>query len=182
MPEPRRIGLLRAVNLGSHNSIKMADLRAFLIDLGFESPQTVLQSGNMVFGSRTRPAALESLLEAQACTRLSLDTPILVRTADEWRSIVDGNPFRTEAASDPGHLVLMCLKHTVGAAEVRRLTQTIAVQGGREHLQGAGRHVYFVYPDGIGRSKLTTAVIERALATTGTARNWNTVLKLQAAL
>jgi len=37
-----------------------------------------------------------------------------------------------------------------------------------------------VYPDGIGRSRLTSAVIENKLGTRGTARNWNTVLKLAA--
>ena len=35
-----------------------------------------------------------------------------------------------------------------------------------------------MYPDGQGNSKLTNAVIERKLGTSGTARNWNTVLKL----
>jgi uncharacterized protein (DUF1697 family) len=36
-----------------------------------------------------------------------------------------------------------------------------------------------VYPDGIGRSNLTGALIEKKLGTRGTARNWNTVLKLR---
>lgn len=41
-----------------------------------------------------------------------------------------------------------------------------------------GRHAYIVYPDGIGRSKLTTALIEKHLGTRVTGRNWNTVRKL----
>lgn len=174
--------MLRAVNLGGRNSIKMADLRAFLVRLGLDEPQTLLQSGNVVFGSRKSPAALESLLEAEARSHLSLETPFLVRSADEWRAIVDSNPFSDLAASDPGHVLVMCLKHAVGATEVRRLTQVIAAHGGRERVDAAGRHAYLVYPDGIGTSKLTTAVIERALGTTGTARNWNTVTKLQSLL
>lgn len=180
--EPRSVGLLRAVNLGSHNSLKMADLRAFLIGLGLDNPTTLLQSGNIVVGSRKPAAALEALLEREARARLSLDTAFLVRTADEWQSIVDRNPYPDEAAADPSHLLVMCLKHAVGAVEARRLTQAIAIQGGRERVTAAGRHVYLVYPDGIGRSKLTTAAIEKALGTTGTARNWNTVRKLQALL
>ena len=43
-----------------------------------------------------------------------------------------------------------------------------------------GRQAYLVYPDGVGRSKLTVGVIERWLGSRGTGRNWNTVLKLQA--
>jgi uncharacterized protein (DUF1697 family) len=47
-------------------------------------------------------------------------------------------------------------------------------------VRAVGRELYAVYPDGQGKSKLTNVVIEKALATRGTARNWNTVLKLQA--
>ncbi len=49
---------------------------------------------------------------------------------------------------------------------------------GRERVRAKDRQLYLVYPDGIGRSKLTAAVIEKTLGTCGTARNWNTVLKL----
>jgi enamine deaminase RidA (YjgF/YER057c/UK114 family) len=43
------IGLLRAVNLGSHNKVAMADLRALVGALGLAQPRTLLQSGNLVF-------------------------------------------------------------------------------------------------------------------------------------
>ncbi len=52
---------------------------------------------------------------------------------------------------------------------------------GRESLRVKGRQAYVVYPDGVGRSKLTMALIEKKLGTRGTARNWNTVLKLATA-
>jgi uncharacterized protein (DUF1697 family) len=59
-----------------------------------------------------------------------------------------------------------------------------ALQGvipGREEVRVDDRTAYFTYPDGIGRSKLTNALIERKLGARGTARNWNTVLKMHAA-
>mgnify|MGYP003296436926 CR=1 FL=1 len=43
--------LLRAVNLGPRNKLKMADLRALLGDLGHDDVRTLLNSGNAVFGS-----------------------------------------------------------------------------------------------------------------------------------
>ena len=49
---------------------------------------------------------------------------------------------------------------------------------GPEQVAIVGRNAYLVYPDGIGRSKLTITVIEKKLGVRGTARNWNTVLKL----
>ena len=51
---------------------------------------------------------------------------------------------------------------------------------GRELVRAKGKHLYMVYPDGVGRSKLTGALVEKKLGTRGTARNWNTVLKLGA--
>jgi hypothetical protein len=43
---------------------------------------------------------------------------------------------------------------------------------------GARGQAYITYPDGIGRSRVTAAMIEAKLGTHGTARNWNTVVKL----
>ena len=64
------VALLRAINLGSHNKIAMADLAAMFADLGMHEPRTLILSGNVVFGSRERsPARLESLLESAAGRR-----------------------------------------------------------------------------------------------------------------
>jgi len=51
---------------------------------------------------------------------------------------------------------------------------------GREVVRAKGRHAYVFYPDGIGRSRLTSALVEKKLGTRGTGRNWNTVLKVGA--
>lgn len=172
------IGLLRAVNLGSHNRVAMSDLREWLVALGMASAQTLLQSGNMVFGSDARSAApLEKALESAAAKQLGLETAFFVRTAKEWQGIIAGNPFPKEAKADPGHTVLMCLKDAPAPAAVKALQDAIK---GREVVKAKGRHAYFLYPDGMGTSKLTITLIEKKLGTTGTARNWNTVLKLGA--
>ena len=172
------IALLRAVNVGGR-SIAMADLRKMFAALGFADSRTLLQSGNVVFdgGARTG-AALEKLLEAETEKRLKLSADYLVRTAREWKAIVTGNPFPRAAEDDPAHLVAMPLKSAPAKAAVAALEAAIKE---RELVRVRGRELYIVYPDGIGRSKLTIALIEKKLGARGTARNWNTVLKLQAA-
>lgn len=180
--KPRRVGLLRAINLGAHNKVAMSDLRAFLTDLGLDAPQTLLQSGNIVFGSAKSPPALESWLETESREKLGLDVPYLVRTAEEWKAIIDGNPYRAEARSDPGHLLVVCFKSSVAPAIARALAGSLTAARKREAVHVAGRHAYVYYPDGIGTSKLTMTAIERSLGTVGTARNWNTALKIQALL
>ena len=175
---PTFIALLRAVNLGPHNKVAMADLRALLDELGLGNPRSLLQTGNLVFRSNaSKTAELERRLEKEARARLGLETDVFVRTAQEWRKAVQGNPFPEEAESDPGHLLVFALREAPKPAAVKALQQAIR---GREVVRAKGRHAYVVYPDGIGRSRLTNAVIEKHLGNRGTGRNWNTVLKLQA--
>lgn len=156
----------------------MADLRAFLAGLGFADPRSLLQSGNLLFRSDSRTTAqLERLLETEAAKRLALRTDFLVRTAREWQDVIARNPFREEAKRDPGHLVVMFLKAAPEAKAVKALQAAIK---GPELVRAHGRQAYITYPAGFGRSRLTTAVIEATLGTRGTARNWNTVVKLGA--
>ena len=172
----KHIALLRAVNLPGHNKIGMADLKALVIGLGFTDAQTLLQSGNIVFSGGTRTTtSLEQTLERAAAKQLGLETDFIVRTAKEWQAIIDANPFPREAKDDPSHLLAVILKDEVSAANVTALQKAIV---GREVVRAKGRCLYVVFPDGIGRSKLTTAMTEKKLGTRGTARNWNTVLKL----
>jgi uncharacterized protein (DUF1697 family) len=175
---PAYVALLRAVNLPSHNKVGMADLRGVAEGLGFEDVRTLLASGNLVFrGDAGATAKLEAALRAEAKKRLGLDTDFFVRTAKEWDGIIAENAFPDYARLDPGHLVVLVLQGKPGPKAQAALRDAIV---GREEVRVAGRHAYITYPDGIGTSKLTTALIDRKLGTRGTARNWNTVLKLAA--
>ena len=172
------IALLRAINLAGRNQVGMADLRDMLSRMGLANARSLLQSGNVLFESRPRTTSqLERLLEAELLKHLSVGTDFMVRTADELSEAVTANPFPKEAARDPGHLLLIFLKDAPSAAGVKALQSAIL---GREIVRADGRHAYIVYPDGVGRSRLSSALIEKKLGTRGTGRNWNTVLKLHA--
>jgi uncharacterized protein (DUF1697 family) len=173
------IALLRAINVGGNAKLPMADLRAFFAKIGFADAQTLLQTGNVIFhGSKKATASLERLLEAEAVKRLSLKTDFMVRTAPEWAALVTANPFPDMAAHDPGHLLVMFLKD---AADPKKVKALQAVIKGREIVRAKGKDAYITFPDGVGRSRLTNAVLERSLGTSSTGRNWNTVLKIAAA-
>jgi len=177
----KAIALFRAVNVGGR-ILKMEDLRQILNRLGYIEPQTLLQSGNAVFGFEPRAgvltaAAVEAQIEEALQTKLSLQSDVFVRSAVEWSKAIANNPFPKQATSDPAHLILFTLRDAPSAAVVNALQAAIK---GRETVQARDRYLYVIYPDGQGQSKLTNTVIERGLATRGTARNWNTVLKLAA--
>jgi len=177
---PQFVALLRAVNLGPHNKIAMADLKALAEGCGLSGARTLLQSGNLVFEAKAKTsAALEKLLEAALLKELGLKTPVVVRSAAEWRAALDDNPFPKEAKADPSHTCLMPLKAKVEKAALAALVAAIV---GREQAKVVGQQLYLVYPDGIGESKLTAALIEKKLGVSGTARNWNTAQKIAALL
>ena len=167
------IALLRAINVAGNKMVAMSDLRDFVSKLGFANVRSLLQSGNLVFDSKKSAPEVEKLLEKESAKRIGLETVFFVRTADEWDAIVEKNPFRKEAKEDPGRLVVLFLKDSRDGATLQKAIK------GREVARGEGKQVYVYYPDGQGRSKLTNALIERTLDTRATARNWNTVLKLQ---
>jgi uncharacterized protein (DUF1697 family) len=170
------IGLLRAINLAGRNMVAMGALRDMLTGLGFADPRSLLQSGNVLFQCRPRAAApLEKMLEAELKKRFAVDTDFTIRTADEWAALVERNPFPQEARRDPGHLLCFCLKSDTSASSAKALQAAVK---GREVVRADGRQAYIYYPDGVGRSKLTSALIEKHLGARGTGRNWNTVLKL----
>jgi uncharacterized protein (DUF1697 family) len=171
-----QIALLRAVNVGGIK-VSMADLKALLVDLGFEDVRTLLNSGNVVFRGKTTGADLEKLLETEFAKRAGRPTEFFVRTAEEWKSIIDRNPMTDQARRDPGHLLVVVLKHAPTNREVDELRAAIV---GPEVVEADGKQAYIYYPAGVGQSKLTAKLIEKQLGSPGTARNWNTVLKLAA--
>jgi uncharacterized protein (DUF1697 family) len=177
---PTFIALLRGINMGGHKKVAMSDLRATVEAIGFADVQTLLQSGNLLFSATTKTtAAAETQLETALAKHLNLTTRVLVRTATEWKKLVAANPFAKEAQRDPSHLALMLLKDKPSTAAVAALKKAVT---GREVFEADGRALYAYYPDGFGNSKFTTALIDRTLSTTATARNWNTVLKIATAM
>ncbi|HEY3676357.1 MAG TPA: DUF1697 domain-containing protein [Candidatus Tumulicola sp.] len=176
----RYAAFLRAVNVAG-NALPMAALKAMLHeDLGFGNVRTYLQSGNVVFESKKRnAAALEDALQRETLDRLGVRTEYFVRTAADLQEILERNPFEREAVDGPSHLIAFILKD---APDQQRVAALRAWIKGPELVQAGTRHLYITYPDGIGDSKLTNVAIERVLEGRGTARNWNTIRKIHAAL
>jgi len=177
---PTHVALLRGINLAGKRSVKMADLCALFTKLGFTDVKSLLNSGNVVFAAKGRTTAqIEKVLEEATAKHLGIETDYMVRTAAEWRAIIAANPFPREAKTDPARLVAGVLKTTPPKGAEQALNDAIV---GREVARVIGSVAYIYFPDGQGRSKLTPAVTDRSLGTRGTARNWNTVLKIGALL
>jgi uncharacterized protein (DUF1697 family) len=171
------IALLRAVNVGGRKVLK-DDLLGLAKDLGFDDAKTLLASGNLVlWGKGASDAEMEKRLEDGLEKRMGLRTDFMVRTPAELKAIIADNPFPDLAIERPGHLVVSFLKAPVPAADVEVLRAAIT---GRERVHAHGKELYIDFIDGIGESMLDRDWKKTKRAPLGTARNWNTVLKLAA--
>ena len=172
----RQIALLRAINLGSRQRMRMADLRDVLVRLGYGDVRTYLQSGNVVFTSGAPPATVQLEIEQRLATELGIETQVLVRTRDELADVVKRDPLG-HVASDPKRYQVSFLSAELDPLVVRELNATDVAP---EQFLVDGREIYAWHPNGIQRSPLAKLLSERRLGVTATARNWNTVTSLLA--
>jgi uncharacterized protein (DUF1697 family) len=163
------IALLRGINVGGRNRLAMPVLRTLATDLGYTDVSTYIQSGNIVLSSRQSSATVAAKLESAIASETGLAVPVIVRTAVEWSEMMAANPFPID---DGRKLHVIFLPSPPGDA----YDHIDAADHAPEDLAVAGRHVFLWLPNGIGRSKLAAAVGRTGQP--GTARNWNTVVKL----
>ena len=168
-----RVALLRGINIGPRQRVSMPELRELLEGLGYTDVQTLVQSGNVVFTSRAAPATLEKKLEQEIEKQLGVDPKVVVRTRDELEAAIDANPF--DVPKDPKNLHVTFLSGKPDAAAVKKLE---AADVGPDELVFAGREIYILYGNGMGRSELAKQLGRAKLGAAATDRNWNTVTKL----
>lgn len=173
---PVIICMLRGVNVGGNNMIKMDALKALCVSLNLKDPQTYVQSGNVLFKTDEKDLAkLTKRIQDAIDKKIGFRPAVILRTAAELRDVIARNPFAKRSGIEPGKLLVTFLAADPGK-EAR--AQALAIKTDPEELHIIGREAYIYFPNGQGRSKLPWPKIERALQTSGTGRNWNSVTKM----
>ena len=168
------MALLRGINVGGKGKLPMDDLRAAVAGIGADDVATYIQSGNVVFTSAVPAARLLGDLEQAIAEAAGFEVPVVLRSAEQLAGVVAANPF-LDLGLEGSRLHVVFLK---GAPAPGALDVVDAAAFEPERFALVGEELYLALPDGIGRSKLAAKVGERVLGVPGTARNWNTVLKL----
>lgn len=175
---PVVISMLRGVNLGSHNRIKMDALRTLYESLKLENPRTYVQSGNVIFRTKERNLKkLATTIEHAIEKTFKFRPAVILRTVDELRAAIADSPFESSRKLEPGKILVTFLaaqppgEAAAGLAVFKSYPEEI-------HLKG--RELYMYFPNGAGRSKLPWSQVEKLLKVTGTARNWNSVMAMLA--
>jgi uncharacterized protein (DUF1697 family) len=170
------ISMLRGVNVGGHHKIKMDGLRALYESLKLCDPQTYVQSGNVIFRTDERDLVLlAKRVENGIARSFGFRPHVIVRTTSDMRDVIARNPFAARRGIEPSKLLVTFLASDPGP-EARDQVRKIKAE--LEELRIDGRELYIYFPNGMARPKVSWAVLEKTLKTTGTGRNWNTVTKL----
>ncbi len=172
------IALFRGINVGGNNILPMKALKALLIDLGCEQPESYIQSGNVVFSTQEDDALkLSTAISDRIEADLGFRPDVLLLTVDQLQAAIEANPY-PQATDDPKSLHLSFLTAPAATADLGAMT---ALKSDSESFRLTESVFYLHAPDGIGRSKLA-AKVEKLLGVAATGRNWRTVCKIRAML
>ena len=175
---PVMICMLRGVNVGPHNRMKMDALRQLCESLELRDAQTYIQSGNVIFRTSERSIPrLSKRVQEGIERRFGFRPDVVFRTTGELRGIVERNPFSTRRGIDPSKLLVVFLADEPTAAAVAAVSK---IECEPDEIQVLGREVYIYYRGGMARPKVVWTTIMKKLETTGTGRNWNSVVEMLA--
>ncbi|HEY4391871.1 MAG TPA: DUF1697 domain-containing protein [Paenibacillus sp.] len=173
------IALLRGINVGGKNKIKMADLKRILTESGLKRVQTYIQSGNVLFESDETEGVLRQHIEQQIETAFGFPISVVLRTEQELRAIAAKCPFTEEqiaaadAASDTESLYVAFLMDIPADQDLERLSK---YETDQEQYHVLGRDIYLLFSDSVRNSKLAVQI--QKLSSPSTVRNWKTFNKL----
>ncbi len=164
------IALLRGINLGSHNKIKMSDLSLLFESLDFESIKTYIQSGNVIFQSENlNHQELEKNISEKIFETFSFKVPVIIKTVEQLKNIVKNNPFINQDVTKL-HLTFLSDK-----PDIEQLDKIKSINYGSDEFIVLDQVIYLFCPNGYGKTKLTNNFFESKLKLVATTRNWKTI-------
>ena len=176
----RYVAFLRAINVGGH-TVKMTDLRRAFEALGFDSVQTHIASGNVMFETAaTADSVLDRQIETALEAHLGYRVDTFVRTADELAGIAAHRPFDgvdVEASDWRLFIVFVGTSPAPGLVD-----QLLASSGGIDAFELRHREIYWLVRGRYSDSKFSGALLEKVLGMPATVRGAPTVRQIAAKL
>jgi uncharacterized protein (DUF1697 family) len=107
-----RVALIRGINVGGNNLVKMADLREAFAELGASDVRTHVASGNVLFRGALGPQTLEAGLSE----RFGIELKAVVMTAARFLAVVDAAPEGFGSPDDNCDVIFLRRPLTVARA------------------------------------------------------------------
>jgi uncharacterized protein (DUF1697 family) len=174
---PRYFAFLRAINVGGR-FVTMETLRGAFAALGFTGIETFIASGNVIVSSTSGdPAALERTVETGLQKSLGYAVGTFLRDDAELAAIARYHSFNESDVVAAHALYVGFLALPLSLAAEAKLGK---FKTEMDDFHVRGREVYWKCLQRQTDSKFSNAVFERALKTSATWRNVNTVQRLAA--
>jgi uncharacterized protein (DUF1697 family) len=171
----RYIALLRGINVGGKNMIRMEPLRNMLKVMGFENVASYVNSGNLAFDTKkTADDKLAKRIHDAIEKQLGFNVTVMVRSMDEIREVISKNPYEGQYESHKDLHVFFFGNEL--SSEHQQLL--LAKNSDVEMISVKGREIYYLLRISIIDSILGKGFIDKKLKIPATARNWRTVQKL----
>ena len=174
----RYIAFLRAINVGGRNTVRMGYLRQLFESLGFSNVETFIASGNVVFETASKNArALERKIEGRLREALGYDVATFIRTDAELAAVASYKPF---GQSDLDGAAALNIAFLADGLDDKASQKLMALRTDIDDFHFHGREVYWLCRKRQSGSKISNAVLEKALGRRSTMRGVNTVRKMAA--
>lgn len=150
----------------------MAALRTVLASAGLLDVQTYIQSGNVVAKTKVDRESLQSLVHQAIAKEIGAELEVIVRTHQELKGVLAGNPFPPNAASRTYFSLLASSPMPSLVEDFRRLSFS------PDEVKVVGSTIYTLYATKHSDSKFNNNLFERKLKVVSTTRNFNTMSRL----
>ena len=171
----RYVALLRGINVGGKNLIRMADLVACFESHGFDDVSTYIQSGNVLFRSASSGSALTGRIERMLAAAFDCPGTVTLRSHGQMRSIVDGAPdgFGTEPDRYRYDVIFLLPPLSADAA-----MQRVGVKDGVDEAYAGDGVLYFSRLIERASQSRLSRVVGTPDYQRMTIRNWKTTTKV----
>lgn len=172
------LALLRGINVGGNNIIKMIDLKKCFEDMGFMQITTYIQTGNVFFTSNEKnKAKLTQKVEEILSEKFNYKSRIVIISHEEIKTVVEEAPVGFGNAPDKYRYDVLFLKEPLTATDALK---SISKKEGVDEVYSGKHALYFSRLISKASQSLLPKIIKLPIYQNITIRNWNTTTKLLA--
>jgi uncharacterized protein (DUF1697 family) len=177
-PEETYVALLRGINVGGNNLIKMPALKACFEEHGFTDVATYIQSGNVIFqSSETDVEKLTNEIEKLLSKKFGYESRVVAVSHEQLKSAVRGAPKGFGSKPDEYRYDVIFLKAPLTAREAMK---SVSTKAGVDEVAAGKGVIYFSRLIAKASSSHLSRIVGMPVYKNMTIRNWNTTTKLLA--
>jgi uncharacterized protein (DUF1697 family) len=172
------LALLRGINVGGKNVIKMAALKACFEEMGFADVTTYIQSGNVLFAAPVKSeAGLSATIEKALSKAFNYKSRVVVASHEQLQTAVKKAPkgFGKEPAKYRYDVIF--LREPLSANEAMK---SVSTKEGVDQVWAGDGVLYFSRLIERATASHLSRIVGLPVYQEMTIRNWNTTTKLLA--